>query len=98
MIIHYGYADASGKYYVSIDAEKCDGCNSCIERCPEKALKIDTVMVDLDDKQGPCLMRLNGKKYSISAPPVIWVKKSLVCKCAKKGQLSLHGKRNNHIH
>jgi Fe-S-cluster-containing dehydrogenase component len=51
MIIHYGYADASGKYYVSIDAEKCDGCNSCIERCPEKALKIDTVMVDLDDKQ-----------------------------------------------
>lgn len=51
MIIHYGYEDGSGRYYVSIDAEKCDACNACIEKCPENVLQIDTVMVDLDDKQ-----------------------------------------------
>ncbi|MBN2567804.1 MAG: 4Fe-4S binding protein [Deltaproteobacteria bacterium] len=51
MIIHYGYEDGSGRYYVSIDAEKCDACNACIEKCPQKVLKIDTVMLDLEDKQ-----------------------------------------------
>jgi ferredoxin len=50
MIIHYGYGDGSGKYYVSIDAEKCDACNACIEKCPQKIIKIDTVMVDIEDK------------------------------------------------
>jgi NAD-dependent dihydropyrimidine dehydrogenase PreA subunit len=51
MIIHYGYQDGSGRYYVSIDAEKCDACKSCIEICPQKILKIDTVMIDIEDKQ-----------------------------------------------
>lgn len=51
MIIHYGYADGSGKYYVSIDAEKCDACCACIAQCPRKILKIETILVDLDDKQ-----------------------------------------------
>ena len=50
MIIHYGYQDGSGKYYISIDAEKCNACAACIERCPRQALVIDTVMIDLDDK------------------------------------------------
>ncbi len=51
MIIHYGYTDASGKYYVSIDAEKCDLCNACIEQCPQKILKSDEVMIDIEDKE-----------------------------------------------
>jgi ferredoxin len=89
MIIHYGYADGSGKYYVSIDAEKCDACEICIEKCPQKALKIDTV---------PWSMRRTGKRSNIPAPPVIREKKSIVCKRAKKGQLPPHGKRSNHIH
>ncbi len=51
MIIHYGYTDGSGKYYVSIDAEKCNTCKVCIEKCPQNVLTIDTVMIDLDDKE-----------------------------------------------
>jgi NAD-dependent dihydropyrimidine dehydrogenase PreA subunit len=49
MIIHYGYEDGSGKYYVSIDTQKCTACNACIEKCPQKVLKIETIMDDLDD-------------------------------------------------
>lgn len=51
MIIHYGYEDGSGRYYVSINAEKCDACNACIEKCPQKIITIDTVMIDIDDKR-----------------------------------------------
>jgi len=50
MIIHYGYSDGSGEYYISIDAEKCNGCGKCIENCPQQALELGSVMVDLEEK------------------------------------------------
>jgi len=50
MIIHYGYSDGSGEYYISIDAEKCSGCGKCIEKCPQQALELGSVMVDLEEK------------------------------------------------
>jgi ferredoxin len=69
MIIHYGYEDASGKYYVSIDAEKCDACNACIEQCPQKALKIDTVMIDIEDKQVAVVDEMQRKKLQYVCAP-----------------------------
>jgi ferredoxin len=62
MIIHYGYQDGSGKYYVSIDAEKCDACKICIEKCPQNVLKIDTVMIDIEDKQVAVVDEAQRKK------------------------------------
>ncbi len=62
MIIHYGYTDGSGKYYVSIDAEKCDACNACIEQCPENVLILDMVMIDIDDKQVAVVDEVQRKK------------------------------------
>jgi Fe-S-cluster-containing hydrogenase component 2 len=50
MIIHYGYSDGSGEYYISIDSEKCNGCGKCIASCPQQALELGSVMVDLDEK------------------------------------------------
>ena len=50
MIIHYGYSDGSGEYYISIDAEKCNGCSKCVEECPQRALELGSVMVDLEEK------------------------------------------------
>lgn len=36
MIVHYGYFDASGEYYIAIDTEKCRICidKPCISACP----------------------------------------------------------------
>ncbi len=62
MITHFGYTDGSGKYYVSIDDEKCDGCTSCLEVCPPKILAIETVMVDLDDKEVAVVQESQRKK------------------------------------
>jgi len=51
MIIHYGYEDGSGRYYVSINAETCTMCGACITACPQKIITSDLVMIDIDDKQ-----------------------------------------------
>ena len=62
MIIHYGYEDGSGQYFVSIDAEKCNACVACIEICPQKILAMDTVMIDLDFKQAAVVLEAQRKK------------------------------------
>ena len=50
MITHYGYIDGSGEYYVSIDSEKCNGCGKCIKACPQGALQLEAMFIDLEDK------------------------------------------------
>ena len=37
MFASYGYEDGSGVYYLTIDTEKCEGCDTkaCLEACPE---------------------------------------------------------------
>ncbi len=50
MIAYYGYKDGSGEYYISIDVSKCNSCTKCIEKCPQKALEMITMMIELEDK------------------------------------------------
>jgi ferredoxin len=69
MIIHYGYTDASGKYYVSIDAEKCNTCKACIEKCPQKILTLENVMIDLDFKDVAAVTEAQRKKLKYTCGP-----------------------------
>jgi len=69
MITHFGYTDGSGKYYVSIDAEKCNACSACIERCPKKILTLETVMIDLDFKQAAAVLESERKKIKYTCGP-----------------------------
>jgi ferredoxin len=62
MITHYGYTDGSGRYYVSIDAEKCNACGDCIKECPRSALELSTVMIDIEDKTAAVLKEEHRKK------------------------------------
>ena len=34
MLANYGYKDASGDYFITIDTDKCDGCGDCVSACP----------------------------------------------------------------
>ncbi len=34
MLANYGYADASGSYFITIDTDRCDGCGKCVDACP----------------------------------------------------------------
>jgi NAD-dependent dihydropyrimidine dehydrogenase PreA subunit len=37
---HYGYADGTGDYFITIDTDKCDGCGECVTACQENILEL----------------------------------------------------------
>jgi Fe-S-cluster-containing hydrogenase component 2 len=64
MIMHYGYIDGSGEYYIIIDSDKCNGCGTCIEHCPKGALHKITEFIDLEDKTIAAVKEEHRKKIS----------------------------------
>lgn len=40
MLANYGYQDASGEYYITIDTDRCDGCGECASVCPASVFDI----------------------------------------------------------
>ncbi len=62
MIVHYGYIDGSGEYFISIDTDKCNGCGECTKKCPQKALELITEFIDLEDKTGAAVTETHRKK------------------------------------
>ena len=40
MIANFGYEDGSGRYYIIVDTDKCDGCRKCVESCPYNVLEV----------------------------------------------------------
>ncbi len=40
MLANYGYKDASGDFFITIDTDKCDGCGTCAETCPNGLYEI----------------------------------------------------------
>ena len=50
MIVHYGYSDGSGDYYITVDTDKCNACGLCIQKCPQGMLQLETVFIDFEDK------------------------------------------------
>ena len=40
-IANYGYSDASGHYYISIDSDRCDGCGQCVKACLQNVFEVE---------------------------------------------------------
>jgi len=47
MIANYGFKDGSGDWYVTIDTDKCNGCDKCSEVCPAKILEVGHDEIDI---------------------------------------------------
>jgi ferredoxin len=69
MKVHYGYSDGSGEFYIVIDAAQCDGCGNCVVKCPQKALELQTVMIDLEDKSVAAVKEEHRKKIKYTCSP-----------------------------
>ena len=48
MLANYGYKDASGDYFITIDTDKCDGCGDCVTAC-----QVDVFLVVDEDPNDP---------------------------------------------
>lgn len=50
MLAHYGYKDGSGDFFITIDTDKCKGCQdkSCVAACPAEML--ESFIDDYDDE------------------------------------------------
>ena len=40
MLANYGYKDASGDFFITIDTDKCNGCGDCVKVCPAGIFEI----------------------------------------------------------
>jgi len=47
MIANYGYKDGSGEYFISINTDKCNGCEDCVTQCPAGVLEM--ILNDYDE-------------------------------------------------
>jgi ferredoxin len=86
IITHYGYSDGSGEYYIVIDAAKCNGCGECVKVCPQSALELVSMFIDLDDKTVAAVTEQQRKniKYACSPCKPESGKAPCVLACAEK--------------
>ena len=40
MLANYGYKDASGDFFITIDTDRCDGCGDCVRACPAELFQV----------------------------------------------------------
>ncbi len=63
--VQYGYNDATGDYYITIDTGKCNGCRSCVSACPVGIFEV----VSENGRQPKAIVKDSiRKKLSILCP------------------------------
>ena len=65
MLANYGYKDASGDFFVTLDTDKCDGCGVCVPACPAQIFA--TMDEDPNDplREGPVAIVVKDKSKKL---------------------------------
>ena len=65
MKAHHGYEDGSGRFYITIDTDLCDGCGDCVKACPAGVLEmIEEDPIDERLVAAVCPAHRNRIRYS----------------------------------
>jgi benzoyl-CoA reductase subunit A len=89
MKVNYGFTDATGDYYITIDTSKCDGCGECVDVCPSGLLTVIN-----EDGTGPKAKVKDElkKKMSILCPGFY------ACRTSNKSDCHIVCKQNTITH
>jgi Fe-S-cluster-containing hydrogenase component 2 len=94
MLANYGYKDASGDFFITIDTERCNGCKDCVRACPAKVFVV--VEEDPNDpmREEPVAMVAGGKnkklKYECNLCKPTANRRALPCVTACKAEAISH--------
>lgn len=70
MIANYGYKDGSGDFFISVDTEKCDGCEDCVTACPAGVFEMVEDEFDIDaENELAAVSREHSRKLKYSCGP-----------------------------
>lgn len=61
----YGYSDATGEYFITIDGTLCDSCGKCVETCPAQVFSLEKGQ---DDRPVAAVTRDMAKKLGFICP------------------------------
>lgn len=65
MLANYGYKDASGDFFITIDTDKCDGCGDCVIACPSGIFEIMDEDPNDPMRNEPVAVVVEGKKNKL---------------------------------
>ena len=65
MLANYGYKDASGVFYITIDTDKCDGCGDCVSTCPADIFEVMDEDPNDPMRDGPVVLVAAEKKNKL---------------------------------
>ncbi|MBU1056567.1 MAG: 4Fe-4S binding protein [Proteobacteria bacterium] len=60
MLANYGYKDGSGDYFITIDTDKCNGCEKCVQACPQSVFEMGED--DSDPMREDLVARVSGEQ------------------------------------
>jgi ferredoxin len=70
MLTNYGYRDGSGEYFITIDTEKCTGCQKCVAICPAQLFEVVADPFDpLAEREIAVIREEHRKKLKYSCVP-----------------------------